>query len=284
MMDDSQRVSILSEALPYIQSFSGRKIVIKYGGSIMEVEKLKTAFFRDIALLSSVGVCPVVIHGGGPEINTWLNKLEISPKFENGLRVTDKKTMEIVEMVLMGRVNKQIVRGINNTGSLAVGISGLDGNLIQSRELGDGSHGLVGEVTKINPELLDPLIAKGYIPVISSIGSTKDGILHNINADYVAGEVAAAINAEKLILLTDTPGILEERDKSESLLKQINLKEAREFIKKEVVSEGMRPKTECCIRALAQGVKAAHIIDGRIEHSLLLEIFTNSGKGTMIIA
>ena len=181
-MDDSQRVSILSEALPYIQSFSGRKIVIKYGGSIMENEKLKKAFFRDIALLSSVGVCPVVIHGGGPEINRWLNKLEISPKFENGLRVTDEKTMEIVEMVLMGRVNKQIVRGINKTGSLAVGISGLDGNLIQSRELGDGSHGLVGEVTKINPELLDPLITKGNNPVISSIGSTADGISHNINA------------------------------------------------------------------------------------------------------
>ena len=211
-MDDSLRVSILSEALPYIQSFSGRKIVIKYGGSIMEDDKLKKAFFRDIALLSSVGVCPVVIHGGGPEINSWLNKLEISPKFENGLRVTDEKTMEIVEMVLMGRVNKQIVKGINKTGSLAVGISGLDGNLIQSRELGDGSHGLVGEVTKINPELLEPLIDKGYIPVISSIGSTADGISHNINADFVAGEIAAAINAEKLILLTDTPGILKEKD------------------------------------------------------------------------
>ena len=283
-MDDSLRVSILSEALPYIQSFSGRKIVIKYGGSIMENVKLKEAFFRDIALLSSVGVCPVVIHGGGPEINNWLNKLEISPKFENGLRVTDKKTMEIVEMVLMGRVNKQIVRGINSTGSLAVGISGLDGNLIQSRELGDGSHGLVGEVTKINPELLDPLISKGYIPVISSIGSTQKGISHNINADFVAGEIAAAINAEKLILLTDTPGILKEREKIDSLIKQINLKEARELIKKKIVNDGMRPKTECCIRALAQGVKAAHIIDGRIEHSLLLEIFTNSGKGTMIIA
>ena len=283
-MDDSLRVSILSEALPYIQSFSGRKIVIKYGGSIMENVKLKEAFFRDIALLSSVGVCPVVIHGGGPEINNWLNKLEISPKFENGLRVTDKKTMDIVEMVLMGRVNKQIVRGINSTGSLAVGISGLDGNLIQSRELGDGSHGLVGEVTKINPELLDPLISKGYIPVISSIGSTQKGISHNINADFVAGEIAAAINAEKLILLTDTPGILKEREKIDSLIKQINLKEARELIKKKIVNDGMRPKTECCIRALAQGVKAAHIIDGRIEHSLLLEIFTNSGKGTMIIA
>ena len=284
MMDDSLRVSILSEALPYIQSFSGRKIVIKYGGSIMEEEKLKKAFFRDIALLSSVGVCPVVTHGGGPEINSWLNKLDISPKFENGLRVTDQETMDIVEMVLMGRVNKQIVRGINNTGSLAVGISGLDGNLIQSRELGDGSHGLVGEVTKINPELLDPLINKGYIPVISSIGSTQDGISHNINSDFVAGEVAAAINAEKLILLTNTPGILEQRDNINSLIKQINLKESRELIEKEIVNEGMRPKTECCIRALAQGVKAAHIIDGRIEHSLLLEIFTNSGKGTMIVA
>ena len=283
-MDDSQRVSILSEALPYIQSFKGRKIVIKYGGSIMEDEKLKKAFFRDIALLSSVGVCPVVIHGGGPEINSWLSKLEISPKFENGLRVTDHKTMDIVEMVLMGRVNKQIVRGINYTGSLAVGISGLDGNLIQSRELGDGSHGLVGEVSKINPELLDPLISKGYIPVISSIGSTVKGISHNINADFVAGEIAASINAEKLILLTDTPGILKKRDNKNTLVKQINLKEARAFIKKEIVTEGMLPKTECCIRALAQGVKAAHIIDGRIEHSLLLEVFTNSGIGTMIIA
>ena len=283
-MDDSQRVSILSEALPYIQSFKGRKIVIKFGGSIMEDEKLKNAFFRDIALLSSVGVCPVVIHGGGPEINSWLNKLEISPKFENGLRVTDRKTMDIVEMVLMGRVNKQIVRGINYTGSLAVGISGLDGNLIQSRELGDGSHGLVGEVNKINPELLDPLIEKGYIPVISSIGSTLKGDSHNINADFVAGEIAASINAEKLILLTDTPGILKKRDNKNSLVKQINLKEAREFIQKEIVTEGMLPKTECCIRALAQGVKAAHIIDGRIEHSLLLEVFTNSGIGTMIIA
>ena len=283
-MDDSQRVSILSEALPYIQSFSGRKIVIKYGGSVMEEENLKKAFFRDIALLSSVGVCPVVIHGGGPEINIWLNKLAISPKFENGLRITDQKTMDIVEMVLMGRVNKEIVRGINNTGSLAVGISGLDGNLIQSRELGDGSHGLVGEVTKINPELLDPLIAGGYIPVISSIGSTQENISHNINADFVAGEVAAALNAEKLILLTDTPGILGKRGDANSLIKQLNLKEAREFIEKEIVTEGMRPKTECCIRALAQGVKAAHIIDGRIEHSLLLEIFTNLGKGTMITA
>jgi len=283
-MNDSIRVSILSEALPYIQSFSGRKIVIKYGGSIMEKENLKEAFFRDVALLACVGVRPIIIHGGGPEINNWLKKLNISPKFENGIRVTDTKTMEIVEMVLMGRVNKQIVRGINKTGSLSIGLSGLDGNLIQTRQLGDGSHGLVGDITKINSEILNPLIDEGYIPVISSIGSSISGVTHNINADFVAGEIAAAINAEKLILLTDTPGILKELDNKESLLKQIKLKDARKLIEQKIVSDGMRPKTECCIRALAQGIKAAHIIDGRIEHALLLEIFTNSGVGTMINA
>ena len=283
-MNDSQRVSILSEALPYIQSFSGRKIVIKYGGSVMEKSNLKEAIFRDIALLSSVGVRPIVVHGGGSEINNWLKKLNISPKFEDGLRVTDSETMEVVEMVLMGRVNKQIVTGINNTGALSIGISGIDGNLIQTRQLGNGSHGFVGDITKINYEIIEPLIEKGYIPVISSIGSTKDGISHNINADFVAGEIAAAIGAEKLILLTDTPGILKCADDESSLIRQIDLKEARKFIEKNIVSDGMKPKTECCIRALAQGVKAAHIIDGRVEHSLLLEIFTNSGIGTMINA
>tara|TARA_Y100001935_G_scaffold254606_1_gene264198 strand:- start:94 stop:945 length:852 start_codon:yes stop_codon:yes gene_type:complete len=283
-MKDSIRVSILSEALPYIQSFSGRKIVIKYGGSIMEKDNLKKAFFRDVALLACVGVRPIIIHGGGPEINHWLKKLNISPKFENGLRVTDSETMEIVEMVLMGRVNKQIVSGINKTGALSVGLSGLDGNLIQTRQLGNGSHGLVGDITKINSEILNPIIEKGYIPVISSIGSSIEGVKHNINADFVAGEIAAATNAEKLILLTDTPGILMDLDKPESLLKEIKLKDIRKLIDKKVVSDGMKPKTECCIRALAQGIKAAHIIDGRIEHALLLEIFTNAGIGTMINA
>tara|TARA_Y100000589_G_C27189979_1_gene644361 strand:+ start:127 stop:978 length:852 start_codon:yes stop_codon:yes gene_type:complete len=283
-MNDSQRVSILSEALPYIQSFSGRKIVIKYGGSVMEKDTLRKAIFRDIALLSSVGVRPIIIHGGGPEINHWLIKLNIKPKFEGGLRVTDKKTMEIVEMVLMGRVNKQIVRGINETGALSVGISGLDGNLIQARKLEGSTHGYVGDIYKVNSNILDPIIEKGYIPVISSIGCTNDGISLNINADYVAGEIAAATNAEKLILLTDTPGILENINKENSLLRQINLRQAREFIKNNIISDGMKPKTECCIRALAQGVKAAHIIDGRIEHALLLEIFTNAGIGTMISA
>ena len=283
-MDDSQRVSILSEALPYIQRFSGRKIVIKYGGSVMNHNILRDAVFRDIALLSIVGVRPVIVHGGGPEINIWLKKLNIQPKFKNGLRVTDEETMEIVEMVLMGRVNKKIVQGINKTGASAIGISGLDGNLIQARELEGKSHGLVGDISKINSKILDPIIENGHIPVISSIGSSKEGINLNINADYVAGEVAASINAEKLILLTDTPGILEDKKDHNSLMKQINLKEARKCIEENIISEGMKPKTECCIRAIAQGVKAAHIIDGRIEHALLLEIFTNTGIGTMINA
>ena len=281
-MNDSQRVSILSEALPYIQSFSGRKIVIKYGGSVMEKDILRKAVFRDIALLASVGVRPIIVHGGGPEINNWLIKLKIKPKFESGLRVTDEKTMEIVEMVLMGRVNKQIVRGINETGAISIGLSGLDGNLIQARKLKSSTHGFVGDISKVNSNILDPLIDKGYIPVISSIGSTNNGISLNINADYVAGEIAAAINAEKLILLTDTPGILKDLNNPKSLIRNINLKEARKYIAENIISDGMKPKTECCIRAIAQGVKATHIIDGRIEHALLLEIFTDTGKGTMI--
>ena len=283
-MNDSQRVSILSEALPYIQSFSGRKIVIKYGGSVMEKDILKKAVFRDIALLASVGVRPIIVHGGGPEINNWLIKLKIKPKFERGLRVTDEKTMEIVEMVLMGRVNKQIVRGINETGATSIGLSGLDGNLIQARKLKSSTHGFVGDISRINSNILDPLIDKGYIPVISSIGSTNNGISLNINADYVAGEIAAAINAEKLILLTDTPGILKDLNNPKTLIRNINLKQARKYIEENIISEGMKPKTECCIRAIAQGVKATHIIDGRIEHALLLEIFTDTGKGTMISA
>ena len=283
-MKDSQRVSILSEALPYIQTFSGRKIVIKYGGSVMNNANLQEAVFRDVALLSSVGVRPIIIHGGGPEINNWLEKLNIEPKFENGLRITDEETMKIVEMVLMGRVNKHIVKGINKTGSLAIGLSGLDGNLIKARQLGDGSHGLVGDISKVNSEILTPLIDEGYIPVISSIGATNEGNSLNINADFVAGEIAAAVNAEKLILLTDTPGILKDELNQNSLIKQINLKQVRMLIDENIISGGMKPKTECCIRALAQGVKAAHILDGRIEHALLLEIFTNSGIGTMINA
>jgi acetylglutamate kinase len=281
--NDSMRVSVLSEALPYIQRFANKRIVIKYGGSAMVDKELQSAVLRDIALLSSVGVQIVVVHGGGPEINQWLKKLGIKPVFLDGLRITDTETMDVVEMVLAGRVNKQIVSGINNHGSLAVGLCGIDGGLIEARTLGGGTHGLVGEVSKVNTKLLTPLLDKGYVPVISSIANSHDGRSHNINADTVAGELAAALSAEKLILLTDTPGILRNENDPSSLIEKIRLSEARELIDNEIVKEGMRPKVECIIRALAQGVNAAHIIDGRTPHALLLEVFTDSGIGTMVM-
>ena len=280
---DAIRVSVLSEALPYIQRFANKRIVIKYGGSAMADKTLQNAVFRDLALLSSVGVQIVVVHGGGPEINHWLEKLGIKPVFLDGLRITDTETMDVVEMVLTGRVNKQIVSGINNHGRLAVGLSGIDGGLIEARTLGDGSHGLVGEVAKVNTKLLSPLLEKGYVPVISSVANSSDGRSHNINADTVSGELAAALGAEKLILLTDTPGILRNENDPSSLIEKIRLSEARELIDKGIVKAGMKPKVECCIRSLAQGVNAAHIIDGRTPHSLLLEVFTDAGIGTMVM-
>jgi len=280
---DSIRVSVLSEALPYIQRFANKRIVIKYGGSAMVDKRLQNAVLRDLALLSSVGVQIVVVHGGGPEINQWLGKLGIKPVFLDGLRITDTETMDVVEMVLAGRVNKQIVSGINNHGSLAVGLCGIDGGLIEARTLGDGSHGFVGEVAKVNTKVLGPLLDEGYVPVISSVANSSDGRSHNINADTVAGELAAALGAEKLILLTDTPGILRNENDPSSLIEKIRLSDARELIDKGIVKAGMRPKVECCIRSLAQGVNAAHIIDGRTPHALLLEVFTDAGIGTMVM-
>jgi len=281
--DDALRVSVLSEALPYIQRFAGRRIVVKYGGAAMVHAELREAVFRDLALLTSVGVQPVVVHGGGPEINTWLKRLDIPAEFRDGLRVTDPDTMDVVEMVLVGRVNKQIVNGLNKLGAKAVGLSGSDGMLVEARPWGDGSHGLVGDVARVNPDVLEPLRDKGYVPVISSVAATRDGTAHNINADTVAGELAAALEAEKLILLTDTPGILRDRDDPESLIHQLRLSEARQLIADGIVAGGMTPKTECCIRALAQGVAAAHILDGRVPHALLLEVFTDAGIGTMVM-
>ncbi|NQV10312.1 MAG: acetylglutamate kinase [Cyanobacteria bacterium] len=281
--EDSLRVSVLSEALPYIQRFSGRRVVVKYGGAAMVNEALREAVFRDLALLACVGLQPVVVHGGGPEINQWLSRMSIEPRFVDGLRVTDAETMDVVEMVLVGRVNKQIVNGLNRLGGRAVGLSGSDGGLVEARVWGDGSHGLVGDVAAVNPDVLAPLLENGYIPVISSVAANPQGQSHNINADTVAGELAAALQAEKLILLTDTPGILRDRDDPGSLLRQLSLSEARELIASGVVDGGMTPKTECCIRALAQGVGAAHIVDGRVPHALLLEVFTDAGIGTMVV-
>jgi acetylglutamate kinase len=280
---DTLRVSVLSEALPYIQRFAGRRIVVKYGGAAMVNEELRDAVFRDLALLACVGVQPVVVHGGGPEINQWLARMSIEPQFREGLRVTDALTMDVVEMVLVARVNKQIVNGLNQVGGRAVGLSGSDGSLVQARRLADGAYGLVGDVAAVNPDVLAPLLDHGYIPVISSVAPNAEGQAHNINADTVAGELAAALQAEKLILLTDTPGILRDRNDPASLIRQLTLSEARELIAAGVVQGGMTPKTECCIRALAQGVKAAHILDGRVSHALLLEVFSDAGIGTMVV-
>jgi len=284
MIDDNVRVQVLSEALPYLQKFAGRTVVVKYGGAAMKDEALREGVIRDVVTMSFMGLRPIIVHGGGPEINTWLAKLNIQPQFVNGLRVTDSATMEVVEMVLVGRVNKQIVELINLQGGSAVGLCGKDGSLIRARPHGDEVIGFVGEVSSINTRVLETLIHSGHIPVVSSVASDETGQAYNINADTVAGEIAAAIGAEKLILLTDVVGILRDRHDPQSLIRSLTIQQARNLIAEGVVGGGMIPKVQCCVRSLAQGVKAAHIIDGRVPHSLLLEIFSDGGVGSMIVA
>jgi len=281
---EATRVRVLSEALPYIQQFAGRIVVVKYGGAAMKDGSLKDKVIRDIVFLSCVGVRPVVVHGGGPEINSWLDKLGIEPQFKHGLRVTDAATMDVVEMVLVGRVNKELVSLINRAGGSAVGLCGKDGNLIKARPEGREGIGFVGEVTSMDVRLLESLLSSGYIPVVSSVAADETGQAYNVNADTVAGELAAALGAEKLILLTDTAGILKDYKDPSTLIYKLGIQEARQLITNGVVSGGMIPKVNCCVRSLAQGVKAAHIIDGRIPHALLLEILTNTGIGSMIVA
>lgn len=284
LKEEATRVRILSEALPYIQKFANRTVVIKYGGAAMKNSDLKDKVIRDIIFLSCVGMRPVVVHGGGPEINTWLGKLNIEPQFKDGLRVTDAPTMDVVEMVLVGRVNKELVALINQAGGFAVGLCGKDGNLITARPMDNDDVGFVGEVANVNINLVESLVKNGYVPVISSVAADENGQAYNINADTVAGEIAAALGAEKLILLTDTPGILKDYHDPSTLYNRLTIQNARELIDDEIVSGGMIPKVNCCVRSLAQGVQAAHIIDGRIPHSILLEIFTDDGIGSMIVA
>ena len=281
---EATRVRILSEALPYIQEFSGRTVVVKYGGAAMKDSTLKDKVIRDIVFLSCVGLRPVVVHGGGPEINTWLGKLGIEPQFKDGLRVTDAPTMDVVEMVLVGRVNKELVALINRAGGSAVGLCGKDGNLIRARPEGSEGIGFVGEVSNIDVKLVESLVNIGYVPVISSVAADENGQAYNINADTVAGELAAALGAEKLILLTDTSGILRDYKQPSTLIPRLDIQQARNLIAEGIVAGGMIPKVNCCVRSLAQGVKAAHIIDGRIPHALLLEIFTDEGIGSMLVA
>jgi acetylglutamate kinase len=283
-LDLHTRVQVLSEALPYIQKFAGRTVVVKYGGAAMKDSQLKDQVIRDIIFMACVGIRPIIVHGGGPEINTWLDKIGIEAQFKDGLRVTDAATMEVVEMVLVGKVNKEIVSYINQAGGSAIGMCGKDANLITARPEGRTDIGFVGEVSNINVKVLELLVKGGHIPVISSVAADDRGQSYNINADTVAGEVAAALGAEKLILLTDTPGLMRDFHDPSSLIHQLDIAQSRELVKEGIVSGGMIPKLSCCIRSLAQGVKSAHIIDGRVPHSLLLEVFTDAGIGTMIVS
>lgn len=279
-----QKAEILVEALPYIKEFHGRKVVIKYGGAAMIDCDLKSKIMQDIVLMKYVGMHPVVIHGGGPEINTMLARLNIEVNFANGLRVTDRETMEVVEMVLGGKVNKEIVAGINAIGGKAVGISGKDGMIIKARPINEqGKMGFVGEVASINPELIDTVIENGYIPVIAPIGMGEKRESYNINADLVASAIAVAMKADKLVLLTDVPGLLRNPADKKSLISVLKVSEVDDYIEKGIIAGGMIPKVKCCVESVIGGVGRTHIIDGRLPHSTLLEIFTDKGIGTMVV-
>ncbi len=287
-----QKAQILAEALPYMRTFSGETFVIKYGGSTMGDDHLAQIFARDVVLLKLVGINPVIVHGGGPQISKMLEKLKIKSTFIDGLRVTDQATVDIVEMVLSGSINKKIVTEINKAGGTAIGLSGKDGNLITAQKLRRTKKdpdsnieqildlGFVGEPVDIDPEALIVLEESDVIPVIAPIGRGINGETYNINADSVAGAVASALGASKLLLLTDVPGIL---DKDKNLISQVSVSDAKKLMKQGVISGGMIPKVETCIDALQNNVDAAHILDGRVPHVLLLEIFTELGTGTMLV-
>lgn len=282
-----EKAEILMEALPYIREFAGKTLVIKYGGAAMENPALKEGFALDVILLRYVGMSPVIVHGGGPQIGSMMKRLGKEPRFVSGMRVTDEETVEIVEMVLVGRINKEIVGLINLHGGKAVGLSGKDGKLILARKMlqrtPDGEAvdiGLVGEVEEVNPAIIDLIVTSGFIPVIAPVGVGASGETYNINADLVAGEVAAALRAEKLIHLTDVEGIVGEGGRLISTLSQ---KEARRLMEAGVIEGGMLPKVASSLTALAGGTAKAHIIDGRVSHALLLEIFTKEGIGTEIV-
>ncbi|MFH1288610.1 MAG: acetylglutamate kinase [bacterium] len=281
-----EKANVLVEVLPYIKKFYGKTIVIKYGGSAMANEELKKSVCLDIILMKYVGISPVIIHGGGKEISGLMTQLGKQPKFFKGQRVTDAETVKIVEMVLSGAINKEIVGIINTQGGNAVGLSGKDGNLIVAKKLGRGTlqraltGAFSGEVKKINPEVINLLDKEGFIPIISSVGLSEDGFTYNINADSAAGEIACAVDAEKLIILTDTPGVL---DKSGNLISQLNRSKIKKLIKDGIIQGGMIPKIDAGLKALNGGVKKVHIVDGRITHSILLEIMTDKGVGTEIV-
>ena len=293
MKNSLETAAVLIETLPYMQDFYGKTVVIKYGGNAMINSELKNSVIQDITLLKYVGMRPIVVHGGGPEITSVLNKFGKKTEFISGLRVTDEETVSIAEMVLVGKINTEIVNLLNRHGSKAVGLSGKDANLILAKKHFAEVHenggvsmvdiGFVGEVESINTNILNTLIDSGYIPVIAPIGVGKNGESYNINADYVAGEVAGALGAEKLIMLTDVEGIYRDYQDKTSFISSLSLEEAQQMIAKGSIGGGMIPKVETCIKALQGGTGKTHIIDGRQPHSILLEIFTSQGIGTQVV-
>lgn len=280
------KAEILTEALPYIKKFSGITVVIKYGGAALVNEDIKTTIIKDIALMKFVGFRPVVVHGGGKDINKALERVGIEPKFKDGLRVTDEPTMEIVQEVLAGKINKNITTELCQHGINAVGICGKDAGFMQvEKAMPNGLDlGLVGDVTKVDTNLINTLLDNDFVPVISSIGVDKDGNSYNVNADYAAVAVAGALNAEKLVFITDVAGIMEDVNDPDSVISVIKVDEVKKLIESGVISGGMIPKVQCCMAGVEAGVNNVHILDGRIEHCLILEIFTNKGIGTLIEA
>lgn len=280
-----EKANTLIEATSYIKEFSGKTFVIKFGGSAMVDEEMKKLLIKDIVLFKLLGINIVIVHGGGPFIKEALDKIGKETHFVDGLRYTDSETMEIVEMVLSGKINKEIANSIQANGMQSVGISGKDGNMLiaKKKEGENGDLGFVGDIVSVDTELIETLIDKGYIPVISPVAKDENFDTYNINADYAAAEIASTLNAQKLIFITDIKGVMKDINDEDSLISLMDLKLARENIENNVISGGMIPKVECCIKAVENGTKQVHIIDGRMKHSMILEIFTNEGIGTMFI-
>lgn len=281
-MDTSKRAKVLIQAMPYIKKYTGETIVVKYGGNAMINEDLKSAVMSDLVLMQLVGINVVLVHGGGPEINAMLDAVGKESRFENGMRVTDKETIDIVQMVLAGKVNKSLVQLLENHGGKAIGLCGLDGRLLMAEKLVSSVDlGYVGEIKEVNPAPLDNAMQNGYIPIVATVAGGYDGNVYNINADLAAAQIAAKLGAKKLILMTDIRGLLRDVNDDESLISVVNVSEVPMLKRDGIIKGGMIPKIDCCVEAVRNGVNRAHIIDGRLEHSILLELFSDEGIGTM---
>lgn len=280
----AERAKVLTQALPYIKQYAGKTVVIKYGGNAMISEELKSAVMEDIVLLSTVGIHVVLVHGGGPEINTMLKKIGKESKFVGGLRYTDRETMDVVEMVLAGKVNKSLVQQLEQHGGRAIGLCGLDGGMIKAVKHKETDLGYVGDITHVNVTLIRNSLENGTIPVVATIAAGEtDGETYNINADIAAAQIAAAMGAEKLVLMTDVRGLLRDREDEDSLISVVQVSEVAHLKRQGIISGGMIPKIDCCVEAVRRGVRRTHIIDGRIPHSILIEMLTDEGIGTMFL-